>query len=370
MVRATAVFLAVVVLLGPLTARAQPAPSVPLAPAPPAKASRPLPNEPSLYHVPLTTAPQHTRVAIGAVIVRPDLVKRAIVAYRHGDTVDEVDFQRSSLPDQPYIAVIPAEHVERPNIAYAVEIENTGGRRTAVFASREDMHPVEVVGDFIDAKEEALLARLGGRRFFVESSGEYAYFGKETTPATAQPVHDEFWRLEAGFTYRLLRTVSEFGIRGGAYRGTSAVAGETDPSKYRVGLNYGAPWVRLRANDWLHLEGEILTSITEVGFSLGGGGAMLLGDAYASHLTLGFESINIFGTRGYSRFDVVTNYGFRVAPTVEVTSMPHASSAGVRLLMDLGVDLGHFTVTLRGGYQARVFDSGGPAAGGAVAYAF
>ena len=26
-----------------------------------------------------------------------------------------------------------------------------------------------------------------------------------------------------------------------------------------------------------------------------------LGDAYASHLTLGFESINIFGTRGFSR---------------------------------------------------------------------
>jgi hypothetical protein len=329
-----------------------------------------LPNEPLLHHVPLATAPQHTRVAIAATIDRPDLVKRATVAYRHGDEVDEVDFRRSSFADEPYIAVIPAEHVDRPNIAYAIELESTSGQKMAVFASRDEMHPVEVVGDFVDAKEEALLTRLAGRRFVVETNGEYAYFGKENAPATAQPVSDAFWRLEAGFTYRLLRTISEFGIRGGVYRGTSAVPGETDPSKYRVGLNYGAPWMRLRASDWLHFEGELLTSITEVGFSLGGGAAVLLGDEYGSHLTLGFESINIFGTRGTSRFDVVAAHGLRLAPTIEVTSMPHASSAGVRLLLDLGVDLGHWTLMLRGGYQARVFDSGGPAAGGAVAYAF
>jgi hypothetical protein len=184
-------------------------------------------------------------------------------------------------------------------------------------------------------------------------------------------VSDHFWRLEGGFTYRLLRTISEFGIRGGMYRGTSLVSGETDPNKFNVGLNYGAPWVRLRATDWMHFEGELLSSITEVGFSLGGGAAVLLGDAYGSHLTVGFESIEVFGTRGFGRFDVVVDRRLRVAPSVEVTGMPHASSAGVRLLMDVGVDLGQgWLATLRGGYQARVFNSGGPAAGGGLTYAF
>jgi len=56
---------------------------------------------------------------------------------------------------------------------------------------------------------------------------------------------------------------------------------------------------------------------------------------------------------------------------IEVTSMPHGSTTGVRLLLDLGFDLGKgFSLTLRGGYQARSFASGGPAAGGSFTYAF
>jgi hypothetical protein len=149
------------------------------------------------------------------------------------------------------------------------------------------------------------------------------------------------------------------------------VPDETDPTKYDVGLNYGAPWVRLRATDWLHLEGEFLTSITEVGFSVGGGFAVLVGDEYASHLTVGVEGVQVFGTRGYSRFDAVVTRRLRIAPIVEVTNMPHASTAGVRLLTDFGIDVGAgFVLTLRGGYQARTFDSGGPAAGAGLAYAF
>jgi hypothetical protein len=56
---------------------------------------------------------------------------------------------------------------------------------------------------------------------------------------------------------------------------------------------------------------------------------------------------------------------------IEVTSMPHGSAVGVRLLLDLGFDFGRgFSFVLRGGYQARSFASGGPAAGGTVSYAF
>ena len=340
-----------------------------IAPAPPASAPRPLPSEPALHHVPLTTAPEHTEVALHASIDRPDLVKRAVLVYRHGTTVDEAPFQRSALEHTPYVAVIPAEHVERPGIAYAIEIERVDGARVPVFAARDRMEPVEVVGDAVDVDEEMLDRRLGGRRFVVEANGEYVYFG--STSAPSGNVADYYWHTEAGFSYRLLRTVSEFGIRGGVYRGSSVVPNETDPSKYDVGLNYGAPWLRLRLLDWLHVEGEFLTSVTEVGFSVGGGFAALLGDEYGSHLTLGVEGVQVFGTRGYSRFDAVLGPRVRVAPMVEVTNMPHAPSAGVRLLTEFGFDVGAgFLLTVRGGYQARTFDSGGPAAGAGLAYAF
>jgi hypothetical protein len=184
-------------------------------------------------------------------------------------------------------------------------------------------------------------------------------------------VRDQYYRAEGSYTYRLLGTVSEFGIRAGVIRGRSVVAGEIDPSKYDVGLNYGAPRVRLRLDDWLHVEGETLISVTEVGFSLGGGGAVILGDAYGSRLTIGGEGIEVFGARGYTRLDVVASRWLRVAPIVEVTTMPHAEHAGVRLLAEGGFDLGRgLRLDVRGGYQARSFEGGGPTLGGGVAYAF
>jgi hypothetical protein len=51
--------------------------------------------------------------------------------------------------------------------------------------------------------------------------------------------------------------------------------------------------------------------------------------------------------------------------------MPHAATAGVRLLGEAGFNLGAgFRVDVRGGYQARSFDRGGPSLGGGLAYAF
>jgi hypothetical protein len=344
--------------------------------APPKTAT--LPPSPTLHHVPLATAAEHEALTITATLDRPDLVSRAVLVYYSDGRVREVDFARSTSPSSPYIAVIPAEHVVRPHIAYAIEIVKTDGDHVAVFATRAAMQPVEVVGNYMDSREEALLARLHGRRFVITAGGQYASFGPTTatiTPQNGAPsnlgITDSFYQVEGAFTYRMLRTVSEFGIRVGVLRGTSVVPDATSSGGLNVGLNYGAPWVRLRATDWLHFEGEFLTSVTEVGFSVGGGGAVIMGDPYASNLTLGFESIQVFGTRGYSRFQARALSWFTVSPMIEVTSMPHADSAGVRLLLDLGFELGAgFTLVVRGGYQARSFASGGPAAGGFLSYAF
>ena len=68
-------------------------------------------------------------------------------------------------------------------------------------------------------------------------------------------MNDQYWRMEAGYTYRPLGTVAEFSMRGGVVRGTSLVQQDTyDPSKYNVGLNYGAATVRFRLADAWHLE--------------------------------------------------------------------------------------------------------------------
>jgi hypothetical protein len=366
MVRPLAIGLGLLLALAPLLGRADEGHAKEVAPV----RAAPIP---ALHHIPVSTAREHEELSISAGIERPDQVARAVLVYYSQGQIREVDFARSVSDTAPYLAVIPAEHVVRPHIAYAIEIVRTDGTRLAVFATREAMQPVEVVGDYMDSREEALLARLHGRRFVVEAGGQYASFG--STPTTvggrATSVNDSFYQVEGSFTYRMLRTVSEFGIRAGVLRGESAVPGAGTSNDLNVGLNYGAPWVRLRATDWLHFDGELLTSVTEVGFSLGGGGAIHLGDPYGSSLTLGFESIQVFGTRGYSRFEARALPFLTVAPMIEVTTMPHADSAGVRLLLDLGFDLGGgFALLVRGGYQARSFASGGPAAGGTLSYAF
>ena len=368
---------AVLSLSGP--ARAEDA--APVAACPPGDAgAKADAGAPTVHHSPRVTARVDRDLPIGAEIERADKVKRALLVYKAAGAEGEIDFARSSDADEPYVAVIPRAALHGPVVAYAIEIETTDGERLPVFASRANPHPVTVLDSADDAREGALLARLGGRRSVVQGSGEYVSFGTSRAnvvlpgaPGTVErrSVEDQYFRVEGAYTYRLLGTVSEFGMRAGVVRGRSLVPDETDPSKYDVGLNYGAPRVRLRAADWLHVEGELLISVTEVGFSTGGGGAVLLGDPYGSKMTLGFEAIQVFGVRGYTRLDLVANRWLVLAPIVEVTNMPHADAAGVRLIAEAGLELGAgLRANLRGGYQARTFDQGGPTLGGGLGYAF
>lgn len=329
---------------------------------PPAAATR-------VHHAPITSAPAAQSLSIRAQIERPDLAKRVVVVYRAGTTeLQELALVRGA---QDYVAAIPSEQLHG-TLAYAIEVESLDGARRPVFATRDDLHEVHLLGDLGDLRDKAQLERVGGRRSVLTVSGEGVYFGTGTAiDANQKPyeVRDAYWRTDASYTYRILRTVSEFGIRFGVVRGSSAVAGiGADPN---VGLNYGAPRIRIRATDWLHFEGEFLTSVTEVGFAVGAGGAILLGDPYGARLTLGGEGIQRFGGRGYVKLDVPAGKRLLFSPIVEVTNMPNASRAGARLLLDTSVDLGRgFGLVLRVGYMARSWTDAGFGGGLSASYAF
>lgn len=212
--------------------------------------------------------------------------------------------------------------------------------------------------------------------------GEYVDFGHSdainttSTGSQTQTVRDWYYRVEASYTYRPLRLISEFSLRGGVVRGESPVpvnatdaAGNSLAPKRDVGLNYAAPTVRFRFADIVYGEGTLLSSVTEVGYSMGGGGALLLGDPYGTKLTLGFESIQVFGSRFFARTDISVHPRFRIAPIIEVTNMPHADDYGVRLLGEVAANVAPgVRIGLRGGYQARKFDSGSGSFGALFAY--
>jgi hypothetical protein len=345
---------------------------------------------PRVHHAPVSSAPQREPLKLEATLEHPELVRWFGAVYRSAQgRWRSVPFQRGN---ESYTAVIPAEDVESPGISYTIEIEQIDGQRTAAFASRALPFPVQIIEDRMDVRERAALSRLFGRRSVGTAGGEYVRFGTTTgrwpIPCaagqkscvegvpTTPVVDDQYWRVEVGYTYRPLRTVAEFSIRGGVVRGTSLVSlSRLDESRYNVGLNYGAPTIRFRLADAWHIEVELLTSITEVGFSIGGGSALLIGDPYGSKLTLGFETIGFdtqyFGSRFFAKVDIVAADRLKVAPIIEVTDMPHADSFGVRLLGDISVDIGKgFGASLRGGYQARRSTSGGPSVGGSMWLAF
>lgn len=349
--------------------------------------------EPRVHHAAISSATPGERLELTATFEHPELIRSAIVVYRTalGDE-RAVPFQRSV--DQGYMAVIPGEAIRAPGIGYTIELELTDGRRLPVFASRAAMHMVSVIEDRMDAVERALLSRLGGRRSVVTALGEYVGFGK-TRGSVAIPcvvgqtkecpangmitpeVDEQYYRAEAGYTYRPLRVVSEFGFRLGVVRGRSLVAfSEYDPERYQVGLNFGAARIRFRIMDLWHMEAELSTSVTEIGFSVGIGSTALIGDPYGSKLLIGFESMGLgdsapFGNRIFTRLDLVAGERLMVSPIVEVTDMPNAEAFGVRLLGEVGIALGGgFSLQLRGGYQARRSTSGGPGFGGSLSYAF
>jgi hypothetical protein len=346
----------------------------------------PAPLGPRLHHHPVSVAPAHKPLVVRASIDNPQLVKQALLVYRIGadPALHQVKFRRGS--EGPYVAIIPASDVRWPALSYTIEIEELDGSRQTVFASRPNMHRVEVPEDLMDVRERALSQRLENRRSVFKAGAEYVSFGQsdatETDPTTGittpVQVKDYYYRIEGSYTYRPLRVVSEFSLRAGVVRGRSPVAIDTEANKgkslserSKVGLNYGAPTVQFRLADNWHLEGEFLTSVTEVGFSVGGGGALLIGDPYGSKLKLGFEAIQVFGTRFYSELDIRASDRVVIAPIVEVSDMPHADKYGVRLIGQIGVNLGQgFTVAARGGYQARKSTSGGPSGGGTLSYAF
>jgi len=298
------------------------------------------PDNPTLQHAPLAIANTGDDFVIHAALTHPEQVRAAILSYRVADEpAKDVMFQRSSADD--YVAVVPEADLRGETLQYWITLQLVNGSKLAVYDSEQNPHTVQIVPSSTDLNERALLARVDGRRNVFSAMGEYVDFGhSDVTAAGSTPstTRDWYYRLEASYTYRPLRLISEFSLRVGLVRGESPVpyaatdaAGNSLGIRKDVGLNYAAPTVRFRLSDIVYADGTLLTSVTEIGFSTGLGGALLLGDPYGTSLTLGFETIQVFGSRIYARTDIAVHPRVRLSPIIEVTDMPHANKFGVRL---------------------------------------
>jgi hypothetical protein len=339
-----------------------------------------------LLHVPLSTATAGAALELAVDFAHPEQLRQAILLYRAGDEKQfhEVPFRRSA---EAYRASVNAGDVRASGFWYAIELELTSGERVAGFASRAAPFSVQVQLDKDDADEKAAALRVNQRRSITSFQGEYVDFGKSAgaasapssvdpltgLPVAASPVPqgaDDYYRLEASYAYRPLRIVNEFGVRLGLVRGSSP-RDVVDSGGPDVGLNYAAPWLRLRLHDVVYTTAHLVTGVTEVDFSLGAGVELTLGDPYGASLDLGFETIEGFGTRFFTRLNILASDRVRVSPIIEATNMPNAREYGVRLLSELGWQvMPELALALRGGYQSRAAVSGGVSLGATASLGF
>ena len=120
---------------------------------------------PALHHAPQVTARLAEDISIGAVVDRPDRVKRALLVFQGGGTHGEVEFARASGP-LGYVAIIPATAV-RPDLGYSIEIETTTGEQLQVFATRAAPHHVTVLDSPEDlAKRRSSRGSTAGGRSY------------------------------------------------------------------------------------------------------------------------------------------------------------------------------------------------------------
>lgn len=336
---------------------------------------------PQLLHTPMSTAHQHEPLALIADYAHPEDLRQAVLWYRTAgqQPFREVPFRRSA---RSYRAVVPGSDV-REGLAYFIELELASGERVPAFASRAAPFPVQVQLLEDDADELAAARRLNDRRSVTTLRGEWVTFGESEpseaaaplpeaveTPAAPVSRADDYYRLEASYAYRPLRVVNEFGVRLGLVRGSSP-RDASDLGSPDVGLNYAAPWLRLRLDDVAFATAHVVTGVTEVDFSLGAGLELTFGDPYGASLDLGFEHIEGFGSRLFTRLNIVASEQVRLSPMIEATDMPNARDYGVRLLGELGCKVTPvLELTLRSGYQARSAVSGGVSLGAGASLGF
>jgi len=269
-----------------------------------------------------------------------------------------------------WIAELPEAAVQPPGFSYwAIERLDDGTERP-IFASAADPHPVQVFDTTRDAGRRDELEGLRGRRSEMTARGEWVDFGQRRVPLYGSDVPDRYYRLEAGFSYAILSAVDRIDIAIGHLRGRAATLGVRDPD-FRVGTDYGRAAITWLADPLVRIRTSILFGISQEGFEEGGGGDLILGQPWRTSFTVGVDGVTTLGWTGRVRLGWATVERVPMGASIAVTTFPAGEDAGVRLLYDVGIEIGDaWLVRAEGGYQGRTSVTGGPAAGLEVALRF
>lgn len=264
-----------------------------------------------------------------------------------------------------WIAEIPAAAVAPPGVEYFL----ADGDRAALGSAS---WPVEVAVHRAadDERADRDLARAGGHRSRVRLMTEWVDYGARTIGTTR--VADDYYRVDADFSYRLLAYPLEE-IRFGYTRLVGTTPGADGVTAREAGFKV-AGWFELGFGlaEGVRLDGRGIVAATQGGFALGTRLELRLGDADRTHVAAGAEYLADVGAAGYFRLGWATVPGAPMAVTIEGTDLPSSDRpAGVRLLYDVAHPFASgLRVAARVGWAARDQSAGGVAAGLGASFDF
>lgn len=330
------------------------------------------PAGPHIQHVP------ENELIAGATrlrfsVQRPDLVQAVIVFVRAAGAAQAREFAALRVGDG-YAVLLPAEVVQPPGFAYWV-VARVSGQLREVFASAEDAHAVAVRYSDAYLAEQRRLTQRGGHRSRAEVSAEWVDFGHRRLSADGPRTPDRFYRVRAGYSHAFLSTVEEIALHVVRVRGESGEllteGGRESVQRVRPGTDYGQAAITLLAFEGVRLQGSFILGASQEGFEYGAGGALIFGNPYGLHLAMTSEGISTLGITAGMRMGFLIAAGVPMGAGVEVSNFPVGEDTGVRLVCDLGYELGGGSlIALRGGFQGRTSVTGGPTLGGSFRYAF
>lgn len=298
---------------------------------------------PRVFHAPLVEAEAGRPLRIEVDVVGDwQLASLAVDARPVAETAWQT-FELRRTGAETFEAVLPAEVVRGPALAYAIVSIARDGTRRDHFATREAPHLVEVEGR-TEAEEQHLeVARYGGHRSAVSVRSRYTAYGAR--PVAIEPdqaterFSDHYWRIDAEYVYRPLRLIHDFRFGAGVMR-SSWPSAEGQPLRDgdAPGLNYGAAEINLELHRWFSTGARLIIGAGSEGFVGGGAGIVRIGDMAATHFAAEIEGITEIGYRADLRLHWTTVARFPMALGVEFTDWPASdeSPTATNLSYDLG----------------------------------
>jgi hypothetical protein len=325
-----------------------------------------------VVHVPPASAAADANLELSAEA--PASSATLTAHYRHPGDREFAKVELVRKGETTWTAIVPAAAVVAPGLEYYL-----AAGTAAVFASPQAPHEMRVESSASDDRRVRDLARFKGRRYRVRTAGEFVNYGTRNVDAPSGPqieLPDQFYRLDAEFTYRVLAYPLEemrFGITRLIGKTELPMCATGTRCTGEVGFGGGA-WIELGLGliEGVRFDGRISVAANQEDVAVGGRGELRLGVLDGSHVAAGVEHLADVGTAGFFRLGWGTVPGVPMAATVEVTNLPAATrDVGVRLYYDVARELGGgVRLGARVGYAARNQTVAGFTGGGNVTIDF